>query len=58
MNTLIGTVKGIEGKFFAKDADGNIVELSNGDSIMEGMIVFGDQDNPSTAYINIVQITK
>ena len=56
MNALIGTVKGMDGKFFAKDADGNVIELSNGDSITQGMIVFGDKSNSSASHINIEQL--
>ena len=53
MNTLVGTVKNLSGKFFAKDTSGNIVELKNGDTISEGVTVFGDKNNPVTASIKI-----
>ncbi|MFK5936899.1 MAG: DUF5801 repeats-in-toxin domain-containing protein, partial [Sulfurimonas sp.] len=53
MKTVIGTVQGLEGKFFAKDADGNVVELKNGDSITKDMVVFGDKSNAATASIKI-----
>ena len=54
MANIIGKVQGLEGKFFAKDTDGNIVELKNGDEISQGMSVFGDKENSSAAHINIV----
>ena len=53
MATVIGTVQGIDGKFFAKDANGNIVELKNGDAITQDMTVFGDKSNPESATIKI-----
>ena len=56
MDAMIGKVQGLEGKFFARDTEGNVVELHNGDTISENMTVFGDKSNPSSAYINIVMI--
>ncbi|MEA1891611.1 MAG: hypothetical protein U9N33_02735, partial [Campylobacterota bacterium] len=53
MATVIGTVESIEGKFFAKDTDGNIIELKVGDTIFQDMIVFGDQGNSEAAQISI-----
>ncbi|MEA2074014.1 MAG: Calx-beta domain-containing protein, partial [Campylobacterota bacterium] len=55
MATVIATVESIEGKFFAKDLDGNTVELNRGDSITEGMVVFGDSTNPTSASIDIAR---
>ena len=56
MATVTGIVKGLEGKFFAKDADGKIVELQNGDRITSEMIVFGDSSNPATAQIQVAML--
>ena len=56
MEAVIGKVQGFDGEFFAKDADGSIVTLKNGDSIVEGMTVFGDKNNPQNAYINIAML--
>ena len=53
MATIIGTVKDLDGKFFAKDTDGNVVELKEGDVITEGMVVFGDKGNLESDAINI-----
>ncbi|NOR58398.1 MAG: hypothetical protein GQ474_07735, partial [Sulfurimonas sp.] len=53
MATIIATVKGLEGKFFAKDAVGNIIELKNGDFITQDMLVFGDKSNLASATIEI-----
>lgn len=49
----IGKVSNLTGKFFAKDLDGNIVELKQGDEIVEGMIVYGDSTNNKSDSINI-----
>lgn len=49
----IGVVSDLTGKFFAKDMNGNVIELKNGDSIVEGMTVFGDSLNNITDVINI-----
>ena len=54
MAVIIGTVKGLEGKFFAKDTNQNILELKNGDAITQGMTVFGDKANQVSANIEIV----
>ncbi|MFT5659970.1 MAG: hypothetical protein ACI9TV_000604, partial [Sulfurimonas sp.] len=56
MDAIIGKVQGLEGKFFAKDTEGNVVELQNGNTITENMTVFGDKNNPASAYINVVMI--
>ena len=56
MATVIATVKGLEGKFFAKDAQGNIKELKYGDSITSDMLVYGDKNNPISASIEISMI--
>ena len=45
MSGVIGKVVSIEGKFFAKDQNGNIRELSKGDNIFEGETVIGDVNN-------------
>ncbi|MDO8453181.1 MAG: cell shape-determining protein MreD, partial [Sulfurimonas sp.] len=45
MSAVIGKVTGLEGKFFAKDSDGNLRELSNGDNIHEGEVVIGANGN-------------
>ena len=54
MATKIATVSSLEGKFFAKDKDGNVVELKNGDTISKDMTVFGDKNNPASANIKFV----
>ena len=53
MATQIGKIIGLDGKFFAKDASGDIVELKNGDAITSDMIVYGDSSNLSTNSIEI-----
>ncbi|MEA3499187.1 MAG: immunoglobulin-like domain-containing protein, partial [Campylobacterota bacterium] len=53
MSVVIGKVGSLDGKFFAKDADGNVVELQLGDEITQDMVVFGDKNNPSDSTINI-----
>lgn len=50
----IGTVQDIEGKFFAKDTNGNIIELHKGDIITQDMLVFGDKSNPASAKIEVL----
>jgi len=50
---VIAIVTELSGKFFAKDAKGNIVELQKGDEIFEGMIVYGDSANAASDTINI-----
>jgi VCBS repeat-containing protein len=49
----IGTVQNLDGTFYVKDADGNLVELKNGDVITEGMVIIGDDSNPTTAKVEI-----
>lgn len=41
----IAKINSIDGKFFAKDPNGNVRELNVGDLIYEGEIVFGDKSN-------------
>ncbi|MGE4511128.1 MAG: hypothetical protein AB7D43_08510, partial [Sulfurimonadaceae bacterium] len=53
MARVIAIVTELSGKFFAKDAKGNIVELQKGDEIFEGMIVYGDSANGASDTINI-----
>lgn len=53
MSVSVGTVQSLNGKFFAKDSSGNITELKSGDTITQGMTVFGDKNNPSSASIDI-----
>ncbi|WP_321777614.1 hypothetical protein [Sulfurimonas sp.] len=54
MATDVAIVSSLEGKFFAKDQDGNVVELKNGDTISKDMTVFGDKNNPASANIKFV----
>ncbi|NOR57377.1 MAG: hypothetical protein GQ474_02525, partial [Sulfurimonas sp.] len=56
MRTVIGSVENLDGKFFAKDAEGNVVELKTGDEITQDMIVFGDENNPASATMKIAMI--
>ena len=58
MDAMIGKVQSLEGKFFAKDTEGNVVALHNGDTITDNMTVFGANNNPASAYINIVMINS
>ena len=51
MNTPIGKIESITGKFFAKDLSGKVIELKVGDTITENMVVFGDKNNPASAAI-------
>ncbi|MDF1879384.1 hypothetical protein JHD46_07015, partial [Sulfurimonas sp. SAG-AH-194-C20] len=53
MQNTIATVQGVKGQFFSKDLDGNVVALKEGDIITEGMLVFGDKSNSSTAQIEM-----
>lgn len=53
MEALLGKVDLIEGKFFAEDVNGDVVELKNGDEIAEGMTVYGDSSNSASAMINV-----
>ena len=53
MAKIIAKVENVEGKFFSKDADGNVEELSSGDIITQGMTVFGDKSNNSDASISM-----
>jgi hypothetical protein len=53
MANIIATVKSIDGKFFAKDAEGVTVELKEGDPIYEGMVVFGDASNAAASKIEL-----
>jgi Mg-chelatase subunit ChlD len=45
MGQVVATVTEFTGRFYAKDAQGNIFELASGDSIEAGMSVFGDSAN-------------
>ena len=45
MASYIGQIESVEGKFFAKAADGSVRELAVGDKILEGETVFGDKSN-------------
>ena len=39
---VVGIVKNIHGKYFAKDKEGNIRELKVGDKVYEGEVLYGD----------------
>jgi VCBS repeat-containing protein len=54
MADKVATVEGLSGKFYAKDSEGNIVELSNGDMIEAGMVVFGDESNGAEDGVDIL----
>jgi len=58
MKIIIGRVTEIEGRFFAEDAKGNVIELHKGDAVMNDMLVFGDKSNPKTATINISMLSR
>ncbi|WP_321779002.1 cadherin-like domain-containing protein [Sulfurimonas sp.] len=53
MSAKILMINGSQSKFFTKDAQGNITELKEGDTIDENAIVYGDKSNPSSASIEI-----
>ncbi len=44
----IGKVQNISGRFFAKDLNGNIRELKEGDTIYENELIYGDKNNASS----------
>nr|MDA3945123.1 Ig-like domain-containing protein [Helicobacteraceae bacterium] len=48
MATAIGFINITSGKFFIKDASGDVIQLQQGDIITEGMLVFGDKDNSAS----------
>ncbi len=45
MSSVIGTIASVDGKFHVKDSQGNIREVSVGDEIHVGEVVFGDKNN-------------
>lgn len=45
MANIIGTVEGIEGKFYAKDSQGNMRELKNADQVYEGETIVPGANN-------------
>ena len=47
MSSVIGTIASVDGKFHVKDSQGNIREVSVGDEIHVGEVVFGDKNNSS-----------
>lgn len=49
----IAKVSALQGKFYAKDGNGNIRELKVGDSIAEGEVVFGDKSNSANHKIEV-----
>jgi len=53
-NKEVGTVQNLDGKFYVKDEDGNVIELKNGDVIKEGMVIIGDKGNSSSAKVEIM----
>ncbi len=57
MKTPIGVIQSIVGKFYEKDASGNVMELKVGDRITENKIIFGDTNNPASAAIKITMVT-
>ncbi len=54
MAQIIGTIGETNGKFYAKDAQGNLRELKSGDEVYAGESVVPDTDNLSGATISIV----
>ncbi|MDY0116808.1 MAG: cadherin-like domain-containing protein, partial [Sulfurimonadaceae bacterium] len=52
MARVIAIVTEISGEFFAKNQNGTIIELKNGTEILEGMVVYSNNNNPSDT-INI-----
>ena len=53
MANVIGTVDRLEGKFYAKDSQGNMRELKNTDKVYEGEIIVPDTGNISSEKIII-----
>jgi hypothetical protein len=53
MSTIIGYVKNIDGKYFAKDANGKIRGLKEGDPVYQNDIVFGGETNAGDSTIEI-----
>ena len=47
MAAVIGKIESLDGKFYAKGADGSLRVLSKGDEIFEGEVVIGDKSNSS-----------
>ena len=47
MSVMIGKIAQVDGKFFAKAADGSLRELFDGDAIYEGETIVGDNSNAS-----------
>ncbi|MBU4025024.1 hypothetical protein KKF31_07680, partial [bacterium] len=56
MRTIVGKVEAVEGKFFAKDSSGNVIELHLGDMITSDMLVYGDKSNSSSSSIQIALV--
>ena len=55
MATQAGSIQSIQsGKFFAKDENGNVRELNQGDAIYENDTVYGDNSNASSAKVEIL----
>ena len=53
MSQQLGKVTDISGDFFAKEINGNIVKLNQGDSITQDMLVYGDAGNTKASLIKI-----
>jgi len=58
MKTVVGTVKILEGEYFVKDSNGNVIELHVGDKITQDMTVFGAKTNSETANIQIAMLSS
>ena len=56
MAKVVATVQDIQGRFYAKDAQGDVVELSVGDPIEEGMLVFADSNNAPQETIELTTV--
>ena len=54
MAQVIAMIDTAKGKFYAKDAKGNLRELESGDEVYEGESVVPDVQNPSDSTISIV----
>ncbi|WP_324172432.1 hypothetical protein [Sulfurimonas sp.] len=54
MAATILIINGSLSKFFTKDADGNIIELKEGDTIEENAVIYGDKSNSASASIEII----
>ncbi len=56
MADIIGKIEGLEGSFFAKDSQGNLRKLQNGDEVYEGETIIPDTNNVPSAILSIIPV--